>query len=334
MRIFATFCSTLLVAALATSLPSYNADPKESSLSGLSAGAFAAVQMHVAFSGTFKGAGVFAGGPYHCAQGTLVNAEIQCMNALMAIDTNSLISTTKLRAALKSVDDVANLANARVYMFSGVEDGTVKQAVMDALYIYYSGLMSSANILYDNKVIAAHTQPTDDPANTNACTASASPYLSNCNFDGAGKALNHIYGALNARNDGTLSGQFIEFDQSEFVSNPTSVGLAPTGWVYVPAICASGQACKVHVSLHGCLQGTEYVGDAYYKRAGYNKWADTNNMIVLYPQTAKSYVAPSNPNGCFDWWGYNDANSYDTNSGVQMKAIKGMLDRLTSGYKP
>ena len=37
-------------------------DPKKVSVSGLSAGAFMAVQMHVAYSKTFMGAGIIAGG--------------------------------------------------------------------------------------------------------------------------------------------------------------------------------------------------------------------------------------------------------------------------------
>jgi hypothetical protein len=30
-------------------------------------------------------------------------------------------------------------------------------------------------------------------------------------------------------------------------------------------------------------------------------------MVILYPQAKKSTLAPSNPNGCFDWWGYSDS---------------------------
>jgi poly(3-hydroxybutyrate) depolymerase len=30
-----------------------------------------------------------------------------------------------------------------------------------------------------------------------------------------------------------------------------------------------------------------------------NEWADTNNIIVLYPQAVPSY---GNDYGCWDWW--------------------------------
>src|ERR1700753_3413182 len=51
-------------------LAAYNADIKESSISGISSGAFMAVQFGVSWSSIVKGVGVIAGGPYYCAQGT------------------------------------------------------------------------------------------------------------------------------------------------------------------------------------------------------------------------------------------------------------------------
>jgi poly(3-hydroxybutyrate) depolymerase len=67
-------------ATAAVPLPSLGANPAEVSVSGLSAGGFAAVQLHVAYSATFKrGAGVVAGGPYYCAEGSVLNATGRCM---------------------------------------------------------------------------------------------------------------------------------------------------------------------------------------------------------------------------------------------------------------
>ncbi|MDY7576252.1 PHB depolymerase family esterase [Actimicrobium sp. CCI2.3] len=79
--------------------------------------------------------------------------------------------------------------------------------------------------------------------------------------------------------------------------------------------------------LHGCKQNVATVGTQYYKNAGYNRWADTNNMIVLYPQASPT---SANPNGCWDWYGYDDVN-FPAKSGGQMVAIKTMIDRITSG---
>ena len=50
------------------SLASYNAAIDESSISGISSGAFMAVQFGTAWSSVIKGVGVVAGGPFYCAQ--------------------------------------------------------------------------------------------------------------------------------------------------------------------------------------------------------------------------------------------------------------------------
>jgi poly(3-hydroxybutyrate) depolymerase len=73
------------------------------------------------------------------------------------------------------------------------------------------------------------------------------------------------------------------------------------------------------------------VGEEFVRYAGYNAWADTNNLIVLYPQVIKRF-SPStwNPRGCWDWWGYTGLD-YHTQSGAQIRAVKGMIDRLAGG---
>src|SRR5829696_461204 len=49
-------------------LSGYNADIRESSISGISSGAFMAVQFGTAWSSVIRGVGVVAGGPYWCAK--------------------------------------------------------------------------------------------------------------------------------------------------------------------------------------------------------------------------------------------------------------------------
>lgn len=41
--------------------------------------------------------------------------------------------------------------------------------------------------------------------------------------------------------------------------------------------------------------------EAFVKHAGYNGWAEANNIILLYPQTVSSDWNPANPQGCWDW---------------------------------
>jgi hypothetical protein len=87
--------------------------------------------------------------------------------------------------------------------------------------------------------------------------------------------------------------------------------------------------------LHGCKQDAGDIGARYVNDTGYNSWADTNRLIVLYPQTKLSFASPQNPEACWDWWSYvNHQDNYVTKTGPQIRSIKAMLDALTTGAKP
>ena len=64
--------------------------------------------------------------------------------------------------------------------------------------------------------------------------------------------------------------------------------------------------------------------DDFVRDAGYNRWAATNAIVVLYPQATAS---AANPNRCWDFWGYTGAD-YRIQRGPQVRAVKGMVDRL------
>ena len=314
-------------AAIVT-LPKYNVSFDNVSVSGLSSGGYMAAQMHFAYSGTIrKGAGIIAGGPVYCSQGNVNLATGPCTANTASRHLPYLISTVNTWSGNGYIDPVANLATSRAYLFSGTIDSTVRQPVMNDLQTMYTNYLSSSNIRYINTIAAEHAVPTD--YNGNSCSYSGSPYISNCNFDTAGEILKWLYGALAAKNTGTLGGTFVNFDQKAFWGNadPTSHGMANDGWAYVPANCSAGQACKLHVAFHGCKQNVATVGPQFYRNAGYNRWADTNNMIILYPQAT---ATTANPNGCWDWWGYDDVN-FPAKSGGQMVATKTMVDRIVSG---
>jgi hypothetical protein len=114
--------------------------------------------------------------------------------------------------------------------------------------------------------------------------------------------------------------------------------MAATGWAYVPANCAGGAQCKVHVALHGCQQSTDKIGDKFVKNTGYSRWADTNSIIVLFPQTKIDNTSRptaasgslANPNACWDWIGWYGTN-FAQKAGTQMAAIKALVDQVSSG---
>lgn len=323
-------------AQAAVPLPKYNVDKSQTTVSGLSAGGFMASQLGWAHSATFKGVGIFAAGPYMCAGHNNYTA---CMY-------NASISATQLTTMQNSInsfstsgaiDNKSNVAAQKIYMFVGSSDFTVGPNPMNAARTQYTNNgVPAANLEFVQRASTAHVFPTDfDGTGNNACSSSASPYISNCGYDGAKAVLSKFYGTLNARNNAPAAGNYIEFNQAAFTTNP---GMAATGWVYVPANCASGAQCKVHVALHGCQQSYGQIGDKFVRNTGYTRWADTNSIIVLFPQakvdstnrqTAASGSLP-NPNACFDWVGWYGSN-FAQKAGTQVAAIKAMVDQLSSG---
>ena len=320
----------------AINLPAYNVDTSQTTVSGLSSGGFMANQLGVAYSATFKGVGVFAAGPFMCAghsnyTACMYNATVSsAMLTTMQNDINSWSTSG-------AIDNKSNIAGQKIYMWVGSSDSTVGPNPMAGLKTQYTNNgVAGPSLDYIQQSGAAHTFPTDfDSTGNNSCGSAASPYISNCSYDGAKAVLTRFYGTLNARNNAPAAGNYIEFNQTQFTSN---VGMAATGWAYVPANCSSGAQCKVHVALHGCQQSTDKIGDKFYRNTGYSRWADTNSIIVLFPQTRIDNASHStsasgslaNANACWDWIGWYGTN-FAQKAGTQMAAIKAMVDRVSSG---
>jgi poly(3-hydroxybutyrate) depolymerase len=335
--LFAALALSSAAAHAAVPLPKLNVDKAQTTVSGLSAGGFMATQLGYAHSSVFKGVGVFAAGPYMCAghnnyTACMYNASIS--SSQLTTMQNSINSFSSSGA----IDPKSNVAGQKVYLFVGTSDFTVGPNPMAALQTQYTNNgVTAANLQSVQRSGTAHVFPTDfDATGNNACSSSASPYISNCGYDGAKAVLSMFYGTLNPRNNAPAAGNYIEFDQTAFsAGNP---GLASTGWVYVPANCASGAQCRVHVALHGCQQSYSKIGDKFIKNTGYTRWADTNSIIVLFPQTQVDNTnrqttasgSLPNPNACFDWVGWYGSNFAQKN-GTQVKAIKAMVDQLSSG---
>ncbi|KAL2863273.1 Alpha/Beta hydrolase protein [Aspergillus lucknowensis] len=335
--------ATLALPTTATPLQSYNANPASVSVSGFSSGGFMAAQLGIAYSDTFKlGFGVFAGGPYDCARN-------QPNKTCMFNNTPSITTPTSNLLAFSAegkIDPVDNLKSRRVFMQVGELDVTTGPAVLSQLKAQLEeeggGLTRPEETTYILTENATHTFPTDfdAPLNSVCSGKSASPYISNCGYDGAGAVLRWLYGSLEARRSlslGGLTGAIVDFDQ---VDEFGALGMGRTGYVYVPGACVNGETvCRLHVVLHGCLQSPEYIGTGFVEGTGYNSWADANNIIVLYPQTTIDNTLRTiwdgerhgNPYACWDWIGLY-GEDIDWKGGVQMAAIVNMVRRITAGY--
>lgn len=316
---FALLCAGAVPpAAHSAPLPALKVDASTVTVSGLSSGGYMATQLHVAWSSVFKGAGVVAAGPYYCAQGLAALATTRCLTRDSAPPVGALVATAKTWAAAGRIDPLSNLSSSKVWLFAGTKDSVLVPALGADLRRFYEAFVPTANIVVRTDVPAEHGMPTDDFGS--ACAHRGLPFINDCDVDGAGELLRHLLGTLQARNDGALGGRFVEFDQHEFIA--ADEGMASTGWLFVPQACATSAGCRLHVVLHGCGQNAQSLGDTYVKRTGYNRWADSNRIVVLYPQTSSDAL-----NACWDWWGYTGAD-YAQKSGPQVGAIVAMVERL------
>jgi len=316
------FLIVALVIGLAISTSIKTGD--DVTVAGISSGAYMAVQMHVANSASIRGSAVFAGGPYYCAQGQITKALTSCMSTGSGIDVSSLESTMKAYASSGKIDSTDNLNNARSYIFAGTSDTTVNPKVDKIAEDLYQDYNVETKHVYD--LAAGHTMPTKNYGNT--CTLTQSPYIGNCDYDGAFESLNFLF-----------SDKLTENVSEAKKSNIFSVAQKTSGtvmdskaYIYAPEACQQeGADCPLHVVFHGCMQTTSDINMQYVENTGYNEVAEANNLIILYPQAVKSML--KNPNGCWDWWGYTDLN-YANKDGKQMAEVSRLIEGLKNGDLP
>jgi poly(3-hydroxybutyrate) depolymerase len=159
-----------------------------------------------------------------------------------------------------------------------------------------------------------------------------------------------------------LRRRLFAFPQKEMFGNSAlateDAVMAEKGYVFVPPQCLDGTArCKLHVAFHGCRQGFGFTGiepdgqpvkkalygarateeeqqlrgwTYFIENAGYNEWADTNDVVVLYPQAttnSNTILQHMNPMGCWDFWGYTNQD-FNTRTGLQIAAVWRMIQAL------
>lgn len=299
-------------------------DLQQVTVSGLSSGGYMANQLHIAHSDWVSGAGIIAAGPYYCGQNSITTALSQCVNKQdTPIDLAVLSAQAKTWQDQGKIASLDNLKHDKVWLLHGSKDQRVIAPVNQALYQQYNQWINPQNIRFIQDKAFAHHFPT--LAQGASCDSSEAPFLGKCHYDAAGEMLKHLLGKLDNRSDNP-KGQLLEVDQQQ-LGGDAAKSLADKAYAYVPDSCAAGQTCQLHVNFHGCNQFADAIGQQYVANNGLNNWADTNQLVILYPQTKKSMFMPLNPQGCWDWWGYTGAD-YATQKGQQVQAVVNMSKAL------
>lgn len=311
-------------AAAASGLPRYTISADYAS--GVSSGGNMANQLAVAYSGTFKGVAIFAASQYGCALDNAAQAVYGCAGS----EYPAYLSTDEADAAAWAaeglIDPTSHIAAQKDWVYHGSNDTVVAGSLDqdDVSFFQHFG----ASVQYDTSTAAGHGWIS--PLAPGACSVSQSPYLNDCGTDPEGEFLAKLFGSVSAPNTGSTTGSLSSFSQSPYIpgGSAAAVSMGPTGYLYVPKSCASGTSCRLMVALHGCEMSSTAIGQTFVQDSYLDNYADTNNMIVLYPQATATAVV--NPLGCWDWWGYLGAGDagYATQDGLQITAIMNMVHAL------
>lgn len=310
--------------AVAAPAPLLNIDTDRITVSGISAGGQMAHQLHIAYPDLISGAGIIAGGPFGCANGSLATAMARCMGKVDGQFPVAEVTASIHASAVEGfVADPALLADDPVWLFHGSLDTVVAAEVSDALAALYANFTRPDNIRYVNDIAAAHTFPAHGQGND--CTTSQSPFVGNCNYDAAGKLLQHLYAGLKTPHEETLASL-----TSLKLPGATEAGLIDTAFMYIPKACENAAtSCAFHLVFHGCAQSSQQVDTAFIEQSGYLPWAQANDIVLAFPQVASGVT---NPYACWDWWGYTGPN-YRWRDGAQMKVVVDWIQGFIDSHK-
>ena len=267
------------------------------------------------------------------------------VDALFARGRLFYTDLVKTLARKAEIDPPSNLAHSRIYLFTGGADSVVSSETVEKGRAVYAALgVPSANIVFEDDsgpaARAGHSWVTKNFGGK--CSANKAPYINDCAYDQAGAELKAIYGRILTRRPRRPPAGSSLSTRPNSCPGARANGLLDTGYLYVPKDCESGASapCRLHIVLHGCTQSSEALGDEFYTKIGVNEWADSNRIVVLYPQAHATTVAElppqagltaaidANPYGCWNWWGYAEDPRYLTKNGVQISAIWAMARRI------
>eukprot|EP00040_Diaphanoeca_grandis_P012459 m.63123 g.63123 ORF g.63123 m.63123 type:complete len:378 (+) comp23243_c0_seq1:36-1169(+) len=347
---------------LLSALPKGIASSTGVSVSGISSGADLAVQLQVAYSSVFVGAGVFAGQAYHCAvhrfpldtldpkanpsvpycdgcpPNTTLTYDHCKKHPEWTTNVSGLVDYARSAANAGKIDSLETLKQRRVFLYRGKSDQVyLKGSVQSTTNFFLEVGVPKNSVFFETHIDSPHLVPGIDPY---LCWWEEWPGKDNCTFDGAGAALKWIYGAdafQGGRDNNTqkLIKKMKPFNQTKyFPTDGRDPLLDNQGSIFIPTSCtaaaleASGaDACKLHLFLHGC--GVSFSFTVFSQYTGFNEWAERNRLIVLYPKMATRGDTSQEHSGCWDGYGQT-GHDYDLKTSSQMETIVNMIADLTT----
>ncbi|EFC39448.1 predicted protein [Naegleria gruberi] len=268
-------------------LPSFS-KLKNLTVSGFGAGASMAIMMQVAHSQKVGGVASFSGLPYYCVKNNMSRLET-CFKHTEKIPMSEFMEMFDKFIYFNLIDNLDHLPSHKIYLQSGSKDKSLtQQAALKSKEMYETLGVPKGNIKTVLDIPSGHSMVSVDYANAekNQCGEKIKePYIQNCGFDLVGDALKFVIGEDNFVNEANFvasAENLFKIDQRPFDSERHLMG--DFGYIYIPSACQKDETkCKhIHVAFHGCDQ----TGDEFPLYSGYNRIAEQNNIVVLYPRTA------------------------------------------------
>merc|ERR1712203_56048 len=141
-------------------------------------------------------------------------------------------------------------------------------------------------------------------------------------------------GAFDAVTDLKVPSELKWFSQLPFHNANNTDGLAANGLIYIPQSCSGNTKCDVHLNFHGCGFVTDAVFVMLASVLSFNDWADSNNIIVIYPRSryledrnngaSQATLTSDQKSGCWNVYG-KSGHDYAQRTSPQMMAIHNMI---------
>lgn len=197
--------SRAVALAPGSDIPPSRASPIGITVSGISSGAFQAVQMHVSYSTKIVGVGALAGGPFWCAMGSVLVATTTCMSEGQFISVPYLSTMLENTALYGFIDSPTAMAGARVWLMSAQNDTVVEHSVVKANEALYRSYLHDP----DTQLKTVYNVPGEHSQVTNGwgspCETLGEPFINDCQFDAAGDMLQWLYNGQLTPPTGQLS---------------------------------------------------------------------------------------------------------------------------------
>ncbi|CAL8074274.1 unnamed protein product [Orchesella dallaii] len=317
-------------------LGNYRVNRNFITLSGFSSGGSFAQQLYLSYSSLIHGIAVFSHTYYRC--GPVTSRQEEYDNACTKLgnrrvselyDPNNALNDIQNYYAQRLIENPANLVNKPLYVYAGTRNWLFTADMSLRILQVFEPHIRNPKVIRTVVQDANLTLPTARADFPPCSGPQNSLQLGNCGLSGPLDALQFLLGEPAIRQPATAVRlePLLTFDQSEFFygASSTRYDMDSVGYLYVPRICGSNQVdCLIHFYFHGCSVGRQFTGEDHIRNSGYLEVAETNGIIMVFPQAIAS---AENDIGCWDSYGFT-GSLYATQRGSQVTAVRNMISRI------